>query len=107
MIWRRRRPRRHLDAFIDAEWRGAASPKTAGARRLLPGTMMALHVAPPRGEAVPLRRGRLFRQAHRPQLLAAEVKSKPAMLLVHGSADRRPYAALAGCGRRLEAAASP
>jgi len=50
------------------------------------GTMMALHVAPRREDAVAgvvAFSGRLLR----PELLADEVKSRPPVLLVHGDAD--------------------
>ena len=76
-----------LDAFIDAELgrRGLAEDSLALVG-FSQGTMMALHVAPRRARpaaAVVGYSGMLIA----PQLLAAEIKSRPPMLLVHGTAD--------------------
>src|SRR5882672_8296678 len=93
-----------LDAFIDAELarRGLAEDSLALVG-FSQGTMMALHVAPRRARpaaAVVGYSGMLIA----PQLLAAEVKSKPPVLLVHGTADPVvPFASLAGAKAGLEA----
>lgn len=93
-----------LDRFLDV---ALAHFSVAADRMALvgfsQGTMMALHVAPRRSGAVAAvvgYSGRLIA----PQLLAAEVKSRPAVLLVHGSADPVvPYGALAAAQAGLEA----
>jgi phospholipase/carboxylesterase len=65
--------------------------------------MMALHVAPRRARAVAAVVG-YSGMLIAPQLLAAEIKSKPAVLLVHGTADPVvPYASLATAEAALRA----
>jgi phospholipase/carboxylesterase len=97
-----------LDAFIDAELarRGLAEDSLALVG-FPQGTMMALHVAPRRSRAVAAvvgYSGRLIA----PQLLAAEMKSKPPVLLVHGTADPVvPFASLAAAKTALEAGGIP
>ena len=94
-----------LDAFIDAELarRGLAEDSLALVG-FSQGTMMALHVAPRRSRSVAAVVG-YSGMLIAPQLLAAEVKSKPPMLLVHGTADPVvPFASLAGAKAGLEAA---
>ena len=93
-----------LDAFIDAELarRGLAEDSLALVG-FSQGTMMALHVAPRRGRAVAAVVG-YSGMLIAPQLLAAEVRSKPPVLLVHGTADPVvPFASLAGAKAGLEA----
>jgi len=93
-----------LDAFIDAELarRGLAEDSLALVG-FSQGTMMALHVAPRRSRAVAAVVG-YSGMLIAPQLLAAEVKSKPPVLLVHGTADPVvPFASLAGAKAGLEA----
>jgi len=94
-----------LDAFIDAELarRGLAEDSLALVG-FSQGTMMALHVAPRRARAVATVVG-YSGMLIAPQLLAAEIKSKPPVLLVHGTADPVvPYASLAAAKTALEAA---
>jgi len=93
--------RRHPDAFIDADWRGAP-PETPAARRLLQGTMMALHVAPRRSRAVAA--WSAIPQAHRAAAIAAEVKSKPGDAARSCSADPSFPTPRCGCAAGLEAA---
>ena len=93
-----------LDAFIDAELarRGLAEDSLALVG-FSQGTMMALHVAPRRSRAVAAVVG-YSGMLIAPQLLAAEVRSKPPVLLVHGTADPVvPFASLAGAKAGLEA----
>lgn len=97
-----------LDGFIDAELvrRGLAEDSLALVG-FSQGTMMALHVAPRRSRAVAAvvgYSGRLIA----PQRLAAEIKSKPPVLLVHGTADPVvPYASLATAKAALETVGIP
>jgi len=93
-----------LDAFVDAELgrRGLAEDSLALVG-FSQGTMMALHVAPRRSRSVAAVVG-YSGMLIAPQLLAAEVKSKPPVLLVHGTADPVvPFASLAGAKAGLEA----
>ena len=97
-----------LDAFIDAELarRGLAEDSLALVG-FSQGTMMALHVAPRRGRAVAAVVG-YSGMLIAPQLLAAEIKSKPPVLLMHGTADPVvPYASLATAKAALEAVGIP
>jgi phospholipase/carboxylesterase len=85
-----------LDAFIDAELtRCGLGEDNLALVGFSQGTMMALHVAPRRNRAVAAvvgYSGRLIA----PSQLATEIKSKPPVLLVHGTADPVvPYASLA------------
>jgi len=92
-----------LDAFIDAELsrRGLAEGDLALAG-FSQGTMMALHVAPRRARAVAAVVG-YSGMLVAPQLLAAEIKSRPPVLLVHGTADPVvPYASLAAAQAALQ-----
>ncbi len=96
---------RHLDAFIDAELARAGLPD---ARLALlgfsQGTMIALHTAIRRARpcaAVIGYSGALVG----PELLAAEVRSRPPMLLVHGDADEVvPFQSMAAAEQALRAA---
>lgn len=91
-----------LDAYIDAEMarHGLAEDRLALVG-FSQGTMMALHVAPRRPRAVAAVVG-YSGALVAPQLLAAEIKSKPPVLLVHGTADPVvPYAALAAAQAAL------
>jgi phospholipase/carboxylesterase len=93
-----------LDACIDAELarRGLAEDGLALVG-FSQGTMMALHVAPRRSRAVAAVVG-YSGMLIAPQLLATEIRSKPPMLLVHGTADPVvPYASLAAAKAALEA----
>ncbi len=93
-----------LDAFIDAELarRGFAEDDLALVG-FSQGTMMALHVAPRRAPTVAAVVG-YSGMLIAPQLLAAEIKSKPSVLLVHGTADPViPYASLAAAQAGLQA----
>ena len=76
-----------LDAFIDAELaRRNLAEDGLALVGFSQGTMMALHVAPRRARAVAAVVG-YSGMLIAPQLLAAEIKSTPPMLLVHGTAD--------------------
>ncbi|PKQ11087.1 MAG: phospholipase [Alphaproteobacteria bacterium HGW-Alphaproteobacteria-1] len=78
---------RDLDAFLDALMVDEdLLPEQVVLFGFSQGTMMALHVAPRREDAVAgvvAFSGRLLR----PDLLADEVQSRPPILLVHGDAD--------------------
>ncbi|MET4129409.1 alpha/beta fold hydrolase [Roseovarius sp. MBR-6] len=78
---------RDLDAFLDALMVDEdLLPEQVVLFGFSQGTMMALHVAPRREDAVAgvvAFSGRLLR----PDLLADEVQSRPPVLLVHGDAD--------------------
>jgi phospholipase/carboxylesterase len=85
-----------LDAFIDAELaRHGLAEDSLALVGFSQGTMMALHVALRRARALAAvvgYSGRLIA----PALLATEIKSKPPVLLVHGTGDSVvPYASLA------------
>jgi phospholipase/carboxylesterase len=94
-----------LDAFIDAELarRGLREERLALVG-FSQGSMMALHVAPRRARAIAgvvSYSGAVIA----PRLLATEMRSKPPILLVHGSADPVvPYASLAAAELALRAA---
>ncbi len=93
-----------LDTFIDAELarRGLAEDDLALVG-FSQGTMMALHVAPRRARAVAAVVG-YSGMLIAPQLLAAEIKSRPRVLLVHGTADPVvPYPSLAVAQSALHA----
>jgi phospholipase/carboxylesterase len=93
-----------LDAFIDAALarRGLAEDRLALVG-FSQGTMMALHVAPRRSRAVAGVVG-YSGMLIAPQLLAAEIKAKPPVLLVHGTADPVVvYASLAAAQAALQA----
>ncbi len=95
----------HLDAFLDAELERAGLPD---ARLALlgfsQGTMIALHTAIRRAHpcaAVIGYSGALVG----PELLAAEVRSRPPLLLVHGDADEVvPFPSMAAAEQALRAA---
>lgn len=76
-----------LDAFIDAEIARSGLPASKIALMgFSQGTMMALHVGPRRSEAlagIVGFSGRLLE----PERLARDIRSKPPVLLVHGTAD--------------------
>lgn len=93
-----------LDSYMSSEL--ARRDLTEGQLALVgfsQGTMMALHVAPRRARAlagVVGYSGALIA----PPLLAAEIKSKPPILLIHGDADPVvPYASLAVAQTALHA----
>jgi len=94
-----------LDAFIDAELaRRDLAEDALALVGFSQGAMMALHVAPRRARAVAAVVG-YSGMLIAPQLLAAEIKSKPPVLLVHGTVDPVvPYASLATAKAVLEAA---
>ena len=94
-----------LDAFIDEELAryGLTDDKLALVG-FSQGTMMSLYVAPRRAKAMAGVVGYSGALAG-PERLAAEVKSKPPMLLVHGDADPVvPFALMAAAAQGLRAA---
>jgi phospholipase/carboxylesterase len=94
----------HLDAFLDAalKARGLDESKLALVG-FSQGTMMSLHVGPRRAvapAAIVGYSGALIA----PEVLATEMKSKPPVLLVHGTADTMvPFAAMAAAAQALQA----
>jgi phospholipase/carboxylesterase len=76
-----------LNAFVDAVLADEGIPSSALALvGFSQGTMMSLHIAPRRAEPIAVLvgfSGRLLQ----PETLAAETKSKPPILLIHGDAD--------------------
>jgi phospholipase/carboxylesterase len=99
---------RSLDAFIDEELeKRGLSEGDAALVGFSQGTMMALHVG--------LRRERSFAgiigyagRLIAAELLADELRSRPPVLLVHGTADSRiPIAAMAEAEAALQAAGVP
>ncbi len=92
----------HLGAFIDAELERAG----LGDERLAlvgfsQGTMMALHVALRRARACAAVIG-YSGAVVAPQLLAAEIESRPPVLLVHGDADEIvPFSSMAAAQQAL------
>jgi phospholipase/carboxylesterase len=92
-----------LDAYIDAELaRHGLSEGRLALVGFSQGTMMALHVAPRRRHAVAAVVG-YSGALIAPQLLTAEIKSRPSVLLVHGSADPVvPYASMAAARAALQ-----
>jgi len=94
-----------LDAFLDARLADEGlTPDRLALFGFSQGTMMALHVAPRRVAAVAgivAFSGRLLQ----PERLAAEARSKPPVLLVHGDADPMvPFADMGSAGQALTAA---
>ncbi|MFN3938227.1 MAG: alpha/beta hydrolase [Gemmobacter sp.] len=94
-----------LDAYIDEVLAAEGlAPDRLALVGFSQGTMMALHVAPRR--AAPLAgvvgfSGRLLA----PDRLAAEVRVRPPVLLIHGDADQMvPFSSMAEAGRALDAA---
>jgi phospholipase/carboxylesterase len=98
----------HLDAFLNAalKARGLDESKLALVG-FSQGTMMSLHVGPRRAiapAAIVGYSGALIA----PDVLAAELKSKPPVLLVHGMADPVvPFAAMAAATQALQALGLP
>jgi phospholipase/carboxylesterase len=93
-----------LDAYLDAELarRGLTEERLALVG-FSQGTMMALHVAPRRPRAVAAVVG-YSGALIAPQLLPAEIKSRPSVLLIHGTADPVvPYASMAAAHAALQA----
>lgn len=93
-----------LERFIDAELRRLDLPASALALvGFSQGTMMALHVGPRRTTApaaIVGYSGALIA----PELLATELKSKPPVLLIHGTADQVvPFAAMDAAAQTLQA----
>jgi phospholipase/carboxylesterase len=94
----------HLDAFLDAalQARGLDESKLALVG-FSQGTMMALHVGPRRiiaPAAIVGYSGALIA----PEALAAELESRPPVLLVHGTADPVvPFAAMGTAAKALQA----
>lgn len=99
-----RRAAEDLDAFIDARLTEAGLPDGALAVvGFSQGTMMALHVLPRRAKPVAGIVGFSGRLLE-PDSLAAQTRSKPPVLLIHGDADPMvPFAEMANAGRALTA----
>jgi phospholipase/carboxylesterase len=93
----------HLDRFIDAQLaRYDLQPSACALVGFSQGTMMALHVGPRRARTLAGIVGYSGMLAD-PQALAAEVVTKPPVLLVHGDADPTlPVAALHQAKAALE-----
>jgi len=96
---------RILDAFLDAVLAGRGLDESALALvGFSQGTMMGLHVGPRRRQAPAAILG-YSGSLVAPELLAAEKRSDPPILLVHGTADQVvPFAALGEAERALKAA---
>ncbi len=97
-----------LDAYLDQELarRGLGESQLALVG-FSQGTMMALHVAPRRARPVAGVVG-FSGSLIAPELLASEIRSRPRMLLLHGTDDPVvPYPALAAATAALEAAGVP
>ena len=97
-----------LDPFLDAELakRGLADRDLALVG-FSQGTMMSLHVGPRRPSKIGGILG-FSGSLIAPQLLASELKSKPGIFLVHGTADQVvPYPALAQAEKALRDAGLP
>ncbi|HVO04315.1 MAG TPA: prolyl oligopeptidase family serine peptidase [Candidatus Cybelea sp.] len=97
-----------LDAYLDAQLEAHALDESRLALvGFSQGTMMALHVAVRRAKAAGAivgYSGRLIAE----DLLSSEIKSKPPVLLVHGTADPMvPFANLAYAIEALKAAGVP
>jgi phospholipase/carboxylesterase len=97
-----------LDAFIDRELESAGLDESKAALvGFSQGTMMSLFIGPRRERAlagIVGFSGRLIA----PELLAQEVRSRPPVLLAHGTADEVvPYASLAQAEKGLTAAGIP
>jgi phospholipase/carboxylesterase len=94
----------HLDAFLDAALRARGLDESKLALvGFSQGTMMALHVGPRRiiaPAAIVGYSGALIA----PEALAAELESRPPVLLVHGTADPVvPFAAMGAATQALQA----
>jgi phospholipase/carboxylesterase len=94
-----------LNAFLDARLaEEGLAPADLALFGFSQGTMMALEIAPRRAELIAgivAFSGRLIR----PELLAAEVRVKPPVLLIHGDADPMvPFAEMQAAGAALSAA---
>jgi phospholipase/carboxylesterase len=94
-----------LDAYLDAQLKARGFDESRLALvGFSQGTMMSLHVGPRRATApagIVGYSGRLIGA----ELLAGEMRSKPPVLLVHGTADTMvPFAALAEAEQSLRAA---
>ena len=97
-----------LDTFLDAELakRGLVDRDLALVG-FSQGTMMSLHVGPRRPSGIGGILG-FSGSLIAPQLLAAELKSRPPVFLVHGTADQVvPFGALAQAERALQEAGIP
>lgn len=97
-----------LDPFLDAELgRRGLKDHDLALVGFSQGTMMSLHVGPRRANRI----GGILGFSGAligPELLAAEIKSKPPVFLVHGTADQVvPYGALAQAEEALEQAGIP
>jgi phospholipase/carboxylesterase len=97
-----------LDAFVDRELESADLDESKAALvGFSQGTMMSLFVGPRRERAlagIVGFSGRLIA----PELLAQEIRSRPPVLLAHGTADEVvPYASLAQAEKGLAAAGIP
>jgi phospholipase/carboxylesterase len=97
-----------LDKFLDAELaKRGLTDRDLALVGFSQGTMMSLHVGPRR----PNRIGGILGFSGSliaPNLLASELKSKPPVLLIHGTADQVvPYGALAQAEKALKEAGVP
>ena len=97
-----------LDKFLDAELaKRGLTDRDLALVGFSQGTMMSLHVGPRR----PNRIGGILGFSGSliaPNLLASELKSKPSVLLIHGTADQVvPYGALAQAEKALKEAGVP
>ena len=93
-----------LNAFLDARLKAEGlGPEALALVGFSQGAMMSMHVAPRRDAAIAgvvAISGRLMR----PGTLAAEMKVKPPILLVHGDQDPMvPYGEMAAAGNALVA----
>jgi phospholipase/carboxylesterase len=91
-----------LDRFLDAELsRRGLADRDLALVGFSQGTMMSLHVGPRRPNRIAGILG-FSGSLIAPQLLSAEIKSKPPVFLVHGTADQVvPFGALAQAEKAL------
>lgn len=97
-----------LDRFLDAELAGRGlKDRDLALVGFSQGTMMSLHVGPRRPNQIASILG-FSGSLIAPHLLAAEIKSRPPVFLVHGTADQVvPYGALAQAKKALADAGIP
>jgi phospholipase/carboxylesterase len=97
-----------LDRFLDAELaKRGLTDRDLALVGFSQGTMMSLHVGPRRPNTIGGVLG-FSGSLIAPHLLASEIKSRPPVLLVHGTADQVvPYGALAQAEKALKDAGLP